>query len=289
MGFLLAVRDCCLCGDSERVIPDFVADELAKRAGFDAELVERARLERRIEKLIFELDADFPQDRQHAADELRLIGPPANAAVHKLIALAINNEEDPNIREVAIMALGSIGRDAHNAVSALVTLLEGGQFCSTVALALKGIGLGAHSAIPILIGLLEDERQSTCTRVALVEALAKITPENSDTVVDALVKILGARNSDPLRVAAAESLRNIGQVATAAVPALTGAINEEIDSVRRGYAEDPVDVLLAFVQTLAQFGPAASTAVSTLRRLAAEVKDESIRKGVSLALSQINR
>jgi hypothetical protein len=37
--FLLAVRDCCLAKGSDMKVPNFLSDELANRAGVDAEVV----------------------------------------------------------------------------------------------------------------------------------------------------------------------------------------------------------------------------------------------------------
>jgi HEAT repeat protein len=121
-GFLLAVRDCCIAKGQEAKIPDFVADDLAKRAGMDIEAINRAQKEQRIQRLINQLSVPEAEDRISAVGVLGRIGSDAEAAV-PILAETLR-DKDEKVRGFAAMALGKIGPEAKAAVPALIEALK---------------------------------------------------------------------------------------------------------------------------------------------------------------------
>jgi HEAT repeat protein len=116
-GFLLAVRDCIIAKGEEAKIHNFMADELAKRAGLDLEALEKARLEQRIQRRINELGFPDDVDRIQAAAALGKFGPEAREAVPALVGLL--KDKNNEVREAAAWAIAYIGPD-NAAVSALI-------------------------------------------------------------------------------------------------------------------------------------------------------------------------
>ena len=100
-------------------MPDFVAEELGKRAGLDPEILERARMDRRVQQLIQNLRSFVSKDRVYASDSLRVIGPAAEAAVPALIEALTH--DDSEVRRHATYALRDIGPAA---VPALIEALK---------------------------------------------------------------------------------------------------------------------------------------------------------------------
>ena len=112
LGFLLAVRDCCLASKSK--VPDFVPDELGRRGGLDPELMQRLQLKQRVQRYIENLELPDADDRKHAAETLGLFGPAAKDAVPRLVELLKDRDED--VRRAAADALGKIGPEAKDVV-----------------------------------------------------------------------------------------------------------------------------------------------------------------------------
>jgi len=121
-GFLLAVRDCIIAKGEKAKIPDFVADELAKRAALDPRALEKAQLKQRIQRLINQLSFPEVSDRQYAIKSLGEIGPEAKAAVPNLSEALKDEGED--VRRAAAEALGKIGPEAKSAMPVLIETLS---------------------------------------------------------------------------------------------------------------------------------------------------------------------
>jgi photosystem II stability/assembly factor-like uncharacterized protein/HEAT repeat protein len=62
-GFLLAVRDCCIVRRTAMEVPEFVEQELTRRAGFEPEALEKARHKRRVARHISDLKSTDPVNR----------------------------------------------------------------------------------------------------------------------------------------------------------------------------------------------------------------------------------
>ena len=208
-GFLLAVRDCCEAKGAEHGVPDFVAEELGKRAGLDPEVVERARMQGRVQQLIQNLRSFESEDRVYACESLGAIGPGAEVAVSALIEALKDGDSD--VRFSAADALGSIGPAAEAAVSALIEALKDGEGAvwRSAALALACVGPAAEAAVPALIEELKDAHRAV---PALIEEL-----KDAHRYV---------------RRSAASALGGIGPAAEAAVPALNKALTDDDVDVR---------------------------------------------------------
>ena len=100
------MRDCCLVKGKEVKIPNFLEDELGRRAGLDPKVLERIRMEQRIQQLIHQLGFTESSDRNYAANALGRIGPDAKAAVPALIEAL--NDQDEGVRLSAAKALNRI-------------------------------------------------------------------------------------------------------------------------------------------------------------------------------------
>ena len=182
-GFLLAVRDCCEAKGTEHGVPDFVAEELGKRAGLDLEILERVRMERRVQQLIQNLRSFVSKDRLYASGSLRAIGPAAEAAVPALIEAL--KDEDSNVRGSAADALGKIGPAA---VPALIEALrDDDSDVRYTAAALARIGPAAEAAVPALIEALKHD--DSIVRFNAAYALGKIGPA-AEAAVPTLLEAL---------------------------------------------------------------------------------------------------
>jgi HEAT repeat protein len=231
-GFLLAVRDCIIAKGEEARIPKFMADELAEFAGLDIEAIKQAQKERRIQRLINQLNVPEIDDRRYAAQALKEIGPEDKAAVPALIeALKDKDEEVPN---VAAWALARIGQAAF---PGLIDALKDDDrdFRLWIARALWRIGA---VAVPALTKALSDEDVRVRGRAALV--LVKIAPETK-AAVPALTDALSDED-ERIRENAAEALGKIGTDAKAAVPALTDALSDEDEWIRSSAAVALVNI-----------------------------------------------
>ena len=264
-GFLLAVRDCCEAKGAEHGVPDFVAEELGKRAGLDPEVVERAKLEGRVQQMIQNLRSFEARDRVYACNSLRAIGPTAAAAVLALIeALKDGNR---GVRRSAADALGSIGPATEAAVPALFEALtdDDSDVRSNAAFALGRIGPPAEPALGE--ALKDDDRN---VRLYAAVALGRIGPAAVPAFGEALTD-----DDSGVRRSAADALVNIGPAAEAAVPALCEALKHG-DRHVRGRAAD----------ALRKIGPAAQAAVPALIE-ALKDDDRGVRSIATVALRSI--
>ncbi len=101
-GFLLALRDCCEVKGKRAGVPEFVMEELGKKAGLDPEAVRRFQRQRRVRILIQELSAPEPEYRARAVEDLGKMGKDAKPAISRLRRLLDNDgEEAKTLREAA--------------------------------------------------------------------------------------------------------------------------------------------------------------------------------------------
>ncbi len=159
---------------------------------------------------------------KQSLEGIAALGSEAAAAVPDLIPLLLHTGE---VRIPAIAALAKIG-DAATVVPALLPHLddtEDGVRQSTVE-AIGSFGPAAAVAVPELTRLLTDDDEDL--RRAAAEALAQLgAAEAAGVVVDDLVQKLAAPNGYD-RLAAAQSLGALGEVAAPAVPALARALRD---------------------------------------------------------------
>ncbi len=228
-GFLLAVRDCCEAKGAEHRVPDFVAEELGKRAGLDPEVVERARMQGRVQQLIQNLRSFEPKDRAYACARLQEIGPAAEAAVPALVVVL--GDDNWSVRSSAASALGRIGPAAEAAVPALSEALKDDDtdVRSSAASALGRIGPAAEAAVPALSEALKHDDSGVRRSAAF--ALGSSGPAAVPALIEALKD-----DDTTVRSAAAFALVRIGPTAEAAVPALIEALMDDDSDVRRSAA-----------------------------------------------------
>lgn len=248
-GFLLAVRDCCLAKGTEKGVPEFVADELARRSGLNTENIHKGRTLRQVRQHMANLKSPYPEDRLEAAEKLRTMAlqgmkQEAGAAVPVLVKAL--RETDYSIRKAVLLALGSIGAEAKSATPALIELMQevGGEARLDTLGALRGIGIVEKASFPTLIQLLKHEDSNI--RGAAIQLL-KGTPGGVKAALPELIEIL---NGSEQQVNAARAIGSIGSEASAALPAL----HELLD------AEDPIVRINAAVALL-KIDPAATEAI----------------------------
>lgn len=107
VGFLLALRDCCIARGKEAEIPQFVKSELARRAGLDMEAVWQASRKRRLAGLLRGLKSPDVLERRDAANALA-----------------------DNMKDVVSEALGSLGEQHDNVIISLTAALKAGDYIS---------------------------------------------------------------------------------------------------------------------------------------------------------------
>ena len=197
-----------------------------------------------------------------AADALVKIGGSAVAEVQKVL-----NDKDPDARKRALRILGRIGPSASPAVLEISRLAKDDpdKEAKLVAVQVLGeIGPGAASAIPVLKASLEDRS----LRDAAQSSLVRIGGVSVGPFTE------GLKSSEPeVRLAAAKALRELGEKAEAAVPALIASI------------KDPDrDVRTQAVFALGRIGPKAKAAVPAL---VDALEDEPLQGAISSALITI--
>jgi HEAT repeat protein len=115
--------------------------------------------------------------RSAAAYALGGIGKDAKDAVPALILVL--QDKDKDVRSNAANALGRIGKDAKDAVPALILVLQDKDVRSNAANALGRIGKDAKDAVPALILVLEKTRK-TMEFVLIASALGGIVKDKKD-------------------------------------------------------------------------------------------------------------
>ncbi len=207
--------------------------------------------------------------RCEAAAILGDIGPEAKAAGPALDAAI--EDDDPQVRAVALKALQTVQPSPAATVPALVPLLKTrDRLAATRALATYGAE--AHDAVPALVPLLKDEESEVRWNAALT--LGKIGPVAVSAVPDLVAAL--KTDADPLvREHAAEALGDIGPSAASAVPDLVAALKDENARVRRDAA-----------RSLGQMGPAATEAIPALKALAND-KEQRVREAADTAVRRI--
>lgn len=174
-----------------------------------------------IEKLISELGDEDREVRNDAVHALGKIGPRAVSALSAALL-----SEDENLRVWAAIALAGLGPDAAPAVPALIRSLSHLHVRSIAIPAL--VNLGSPAVLP-LAAALSDEDWNIRDSAAWV--LGEIGPRAAPAV-PALVSLLSDDDRD-VRAGGARALYAIGPEAASAVPALADAVSDRDRTVRR--------------------------------------------------------
>jgi HEAT repeat protein len=193
-----------------------------------------------------------------AVDILSRSGPAAAPAAPALLEAL--GDDDPELRCVAILALGRIGPRGGGVLDRLLAAVaRDGRADACEAGALRRFGPEAHAAIPLLIeGIKGADETDT---LAILWAMAGIDPRGS-VILPTLIALL--RDSPPAGRGAAPWLRTevcrvvggLGPAAAPAVPALIALLR----------ADDP-ELRQEAVRALGRIGPGAAPAVPALIEL----------------------
>jgi HEAT repeat protein len=165
------------------------------------------------------LKAESPDQRIHAAEQLKELGPLAAPAVPALIEAL--HDKNLSVQHEALLALEHIGPAARGAVGELIGILQKNdrsRLHSGAIEALGAIGSEAASAVPVLKKLLVGKDVHLATAAGL--ALSEILPAGSEQlaeVVPVLVKSL-ANTSPEIRN---QAIFGLGACGRQALPTLT--------------------------------------------------------------------
>jgi len=223
---------------------------------------------------------------------LKTLGPSlpgADAAVPGLAELAADTNVSPVDRRQATMMIGRLGSPGLKALPTLRTLLkeEPVDQYAPAAWAAKAIALlgpAAKEATPDLIVRLESSTALLESRLACLEALARIGGVHVD-VIPALLKQLkspspqlGPHQQLEIQMGAIDAIFLVGPDAAIAVPRLMDLLDHPHDLIRT-----------KVVQALGAIGLSASPAASAVAEKLVFDDAEEVRRESALALAQFGR
>lgn len=206
---------------------------------------------------------------------IQRMGPRGGAAVSALRKLLKNEEENVDIREIAVFTVGKIGPDARDAIPDLLPLLGGDDETLRQRAAVSLAEIGA-AAMPGVIGQLKG---NPAARYWAAYALERMGPAAASAGA-ALIDRLRSDGDTDVRGAAAAALGEIGPDARGGADALTAALQDKESRVRILAAEalwklekTPDRALPILSKELAsKDAPARREAAEALGRLAAIAK-----------------
>ncbi|MDF5709220.1 MAG: HEAT repeat domain-containing protein [Nostoc sp. S4] len=206
-GFLLAVRECCITKDQEKV-PSFVADKLGELAGLDLEAEKQEKHKQRIDRFISDLsDSDLQlQSKLAAVKELQNMAATNQYALDGLVkALQI---DDMTVCADAVAALGNLSNNSKQVLDELLTCLrtkKDDNVRTNVVVALGKLGNASKQVLNELLALLKDQDESGL-HYNVVVALGKLK-NDSKRVLDGLsARLEDADENSVVREAATEAL-----------------------------------------------------------------------------------
>ena len=205
--------------------------------------------------------------RDKAIIALARIGPPAQAAVHALVAeikrpyeagddedeeLVMRHNDEYSLKSSAAFALGRIGGQA---IPELLALLRNPDTRDPAIMAFPFAGA---EAVPALAELLED--RDAGTRCAAAEALGRYGYESGAAAAPALVHALKDKDAE-VRRRVVVALSTAGAGSEVSAPALASALKDVDD-----------DVVHTAIFSLGEMGPRAKAAVPALLELGRDEK-----------------
>jgi HEAT repeat protein len=194
-----------------------------------------------------------------AKDLVAALGTEKESRVRKEVLAAV--AKFPDVCALGVEQLTGALKDPDPAVK-----VAAAECIATAGATLKD---GAPAAAPGLVPLLKDENKSV--RAAAVFALGRIRPEGASTLSDAMAKMLGAEKEADLKRELVTSLGLLGEKSGPVVQALSGALSDPDEEVRRRAA-----------RVLGTFGSAAAPAADALFKVvtsdkAADVRVDAVR------------
>lgn len=203
-----------LQSDSEQLlVRQYAAMALARIGATDKRVVPA---------LIATLDNENSDLRRSAAEALGDIGPPAAAALQKLIALSSNQRENAVVREFSIAALARIAPLDPAVRLAIVAVVDDGDPGIYQAAIEALVSIGTTTIVDDdVAGLIQQlDIGLPDARVDAAQRLGELGPYAAGAVPGLTNTLADPENSIELRIAAAQSLGLIGPDAEAAVPEL---------------------------------------------------------------------
>jgi HEAT repeat protein len=208
-----------------------------------------------------------------------------------LLAIVEDTQAPWFTRRQAAVTLGRIGEPAEDAVPVLIRLLDepiDDPEQSTQLWALKALarfGPLAAEAAPEVVAMLEDESRAALPRLACIETLGRIGPQQPE-VLPALIRAIEVSVGSPSArqhpaalersIAAVEMLELFGGHASPAVPVIIRATRSDSILLRRAAAN-----------TLGLVGPAADPAIPALVDLVLFDESDEVRDLAGRALGRI--
>ena len=211
--------------------------------------------------------------------------------IKKTIGIIIKALESDNekVRYWAILAVGTIGLKAKDAIPKLLKLLSDKKIlikkdiCLDLIKTLRQMSLDAHIATPNLMAFLKDTdlaEESTLILNRIVQEiselkgnLGEIDPEIKKTI-DIIIKALES-NNEKIRYWAILAVGKLGPKAKDAVPILRNLLNDSISIIRKNVA-----------RSLGKIGSEAKDAIVDLRKLLSD-ENEQVRIYTKIALDKI--
>jgi HEAT repeat protein len=202
-----------------------------------------------IPALITTLSDPNPSIRQRAASILGQIGATAKSAVPTLTKTL--TDSDPKVRIAAASALGRIG-EAAPAIATLTKTLKNSDpsIRRSAAWALGEMGTKAKSAVPTLTKTLTDSDP----QVRVIAASALVQIEGATSIVFPIFTSALTGRDDSAKSRAIETLGEMGQSGTPAIPALLTVLkdpNPAADTLNRTKAAEALAAIGAEAQLIA--------------------------------------
>lgn len=182
------------------------------------------------------------------------IGAASKDSVPELLKLL--GSPDPEVKNTAITSLGEIGPAAKAAEPALLDILKTSEGKTRNAAVFALSKIGSEKAIPLIKKYAAAPGDDERLQLVCAWALVRNNPHDPETVKAALPGLTKALSDErPLvRREAANAISLMGSQAKSAIPALTAALKEE---------QNP-RVIQELITALAEIGPDASSAISTI-------------------------
>ncbi len=226
-------------------------------------------------------------------------------AKHAVTALGeAAQDEFPEIRMEALLALGSIGPDARAALPTIVAALDD-EFAAVHYAAMYALGqIGDASSAAVVRKKLDSKDPMLAALSAW--ALAKVSPNDAGAIKRAVEILTAALDSDKpsVRAGAARALADFPEKAKQFVQAMVGlladddptvvantiqtlaSLGEPVVPVLIEALDDP-DRRMAAVAILERLGPKAKDAAVAIVQVAGEADDADFRQEVGFALAAI--
>ncbi|MBM3996246.1 MAG: hypothetical protein FJ303_19150 [Planctomycetes bacterium] len=175
-----------------------------------------------------------PLFRQEIVTTLGNIGPRSSPALPQLVDLLVDGVPD-GIREATATALGKIGKESRVAIDALIRIVSAHcriALADRIVRALGDIGCSDQRVRAVLTSLWQFPIHSQSNQVQVAIAMCKLG-FSAPGVLKFLTATLVSSRDSTLRKYAIEALSNCNRTEIDVVPALTAALYDDDEEVRK--------------------------------------------------------